>query len=445
MKVSNTVRALLLQCATSALGKRFRHARQIQGQAINAPGSDVTGWTALPTVPGAVINQVPVGGKNATLTTYQTDPNSYDESKILRAVIMVSGINRVAWNEWIFLNSSLQRASQGGGVDPSTVVLASPQFNILEDAGAYPVDPITKEPTSNVMVWSDTEWGQGGDAVFPTTALMQGQPFSGSRGLSSGTSESTGYTGVDSNSTSTQTGPGLGSFDALDSLVATYLNTTRFPKLNRVVIAGFSLGGQLVQRYSLLRNSTSQDSRMTYWISSPGSFLYLNDSRPDRIDRSCRSTYNVYKYGLEGSFPTYVQNSQARVDSSTLGQRLASRTVRYLVGLDDLIAGDGSCEARAQGPDHVRKMLNWAQYVAPYLPGAPDNGSLPSSTTLSLIKNTPHSDIEVINSDPAVQTLFLEDYPSAGQTAAAPPSNGNSAGSPNDFAAAARYVKLKEL
>ncbi|KAE8212934.1 hypothetical protein CF327_g3470 [Tilletia walkeri] len=393
---------------------------------IYPPGSDSKGWNALPSVPGAIITELPIGDRNATLTVYQTDPSSYNASKIIRAVIMVAGMDRVGWNEWIYLNASLTRAAQGGEVDPSTVVLAAPEFLTIPDAGAYPVDS-EGAPTSSALVWNGVAWGAGQNAVFPDKALMAGLPYGTS--LEGGSSR----TKRKMKDPSERDGPGVGSFDALDSLVAIYLDRSRFPNLNRVVLGGFSLGGQLVQRYSLLRETTRDDNRMTYWLSSPGSFLYLNSTRPGSIGKGCKSTYNSYKYGLEGSLPSYVRDT----DPNILGQRLASRTVRYLVGLLDTIAGDNSCEAKSQGSDHIRKMLNWAQYAAPYWPGAPGDGSLPPNTTLSLIRNTGHVDRQIIQSDPGVATLFLEDYPSAGSNATAPPSNGDSAGVPTEAASGA--------
>ncbi|CAD6980921.1 unnamed protein product [Tilletia controversa] len=394
---------------------------------IYPSGSDSKGWEGLPSVPGATIKQLPVGSQSATLTVYETDESSYDASKILRAVIMVAGIDRVGWNEWLFLNASLVRASQGGVVDTNTVVLAAPEFHIVDDAGAYPVDPITGAPSSTTLVWADKEWGEGDNAVFPDKALMAGLPYG-----------SVASSRPSRKNPSQRDGPGVGSFDALDALVESYLDRSRFPNLNRVVVGGFSLGGQLLNRYSLFGGSTANDDRVTYWLSSPGSFVYLNSTRPEKIGKSCSSTYDDYKFGLQGTLPAYVQVSNA----NTLGQRLASRTVRYLVGLMDTAAGDNGCEANAQGSSHVNKMLNWVQVVAPYLPGAPGDGSLPQNTTVSLIRNTPHNDGRVIQSDPGVATLFLEDYPSRGRNATAPPSNGDSAGTASEASGALASMRM---
>lgn len=134
------------------------------------------------------------------------------------------------------------------------------QFFITIDEGAYPVST-SGISDSQQMIWSSETngWGMGSRAIVPTDSTV-------------------------------------GSFEALDAILAIFHNTTRFPALNNVVVAGFSMGAQLVQRYSVFRNNTDEDARTKYWISSPASFVYLNDSRPaSSSDISACSGYNEYK------------------------------------------------------------------------------------------------------------------------------------------------------
>jgi len=49
-----------------------------------------------------------------------------------------------------------------------------------------------------------------------------------------------------------------------------------------------------------------------------------------------------------------------------------------------------------------------------------------------LIRYIRHEDFRMIQSDPGVQRLFLDDYSSTSTSAAAPPSNGDVSGSPNN-------------
>lgn len=93
------------------------------------PGSAsafIDGWRLLPNVTGATIDltTIKVGAGGATLAHYIT--SSYDATKIKRAVIIVHGDNRVAWNEFIYAKASLQRAVQGGDVKEDEVVIMAP-------------------------------------------------------------------------------------------------------------------------------------------------------------------------------------------------------------------------------------------------------------------------------------------------------------------------------
>lgn len=117
------------------------------------------------------------------------------------------------------------------------------------------------------MVWSSQQggWGQGDKVVDPSSSTV-------------------------------------GSFEALDAILNLFHDKTTYPALEYVVLAGFSMGAQLVQRYSVFNPDTSEDDRTKYWISSPASFVYLNDSRPASSSavEKCNS-YNSYKvrYGKE--------------------------------------------------------------------------------------------------------------------------------------------------
>lgn len=108
------------------------------------------------------------------------------------------------------------------------------------------------------MVWDDKldNWGDGSSVLYPQNSTV-------------------------------------GAFDALDTMISFFLNQATFPQLNTVVLAGFSMGAQLVQRYSVFRKDAADDSKVRYWVSSPASFVYLNNSRPNPTS-SCTG-YNDYK------------------------------------------------------------------------------------------------------------------------------------------------------
>ncbi|TKY90722.1 hypothetical protein EX895_000720 [Sporisorium graminicola] len=400
------------------------------------------GWRSLPEIAGARIDNstLIVGQGSATLLHY-IDAD-YDPKKIKRAVIQIHGENRDSWNQWIYSDLSAKRAATGGSFNRDEVVVMAPMFFNTRDQGAYPYDsnldlansgatstqdtaatptarrrswayatdaasasgferranvverghfriPLQKVSTTEVMIWKSVEWGDGSPAYEPVNAA------------------------------------GAGSFDALDAAVNFFLDKSRFPHLRNVVVAGFSLGAQLTNRYATFRNETSQDNRIIFWISSPNAFVYLDDSRPAKIGASCAKTYTYYKYGLNGTLPQYYLQSSQQLSPSQLISRYLSRTVYYLVGMKDTGAGLDSCSPNAQGSGHLDKMYYWTQQVVPLLPGSTGKeGKLPPNNLVRFVDDTGHQDWKVITSDPGVETLWLKKWYANGTDANAPQSNG---------------------
>ncbi|SPO21084.1 uncharacterized protein UTRI_00561 [Ustilago trichophora] len=400
----------------------------------------VDGWTTLPSIPGARIdNSTLVAGSGSATLLHYID-SVYDASKIKRAVIQIHGENRDAWNQWMYADLAAKRAATGGSFDRDEVVVMAPMFLNTADEGAYPFDPtldsgnavtstqdtaitptarqsyaqqtglpsrrsmtfqkrgrhkipLQKVSTTQVMIWKSVEWGDGSPAY---------EPLNSNR---------------------------AGSFDALDAAVNFFLDRQRFPHLRKVVVAGFSLGAQLTNRYATFRNDTSEDSRITYWISSPNSFVYLTGDRPAKIGAACRSTYSEYKYGLNGTLPNYYMGSSNRLGPSGMISRYLNRTIYYLVGMRDTSAGLDSCGPNSQGSGHLDKMWYWTQEVIPMLPGSTGKeGKMPSNNLVRFIQDTGHQDWKVITSDPGVETVWLKGWYANGTDAKTPPSNGVVAG-----------------
>ncbi|CDS02048.1 uncharacterized protein SPSC_02740 [Sporisorium scitamineum] len=397
------------------------------------------GWRTLPEIDGARIDNssLVVGRGSATLLHYVD--TEYDPKKIKRAVIQIHGKNRDAWNQWIYSDLSAKRAATGGSFGRDEVVVMAPMFFNTRDMGAYPFDisldsanagamstqdtaatptprrasvgyateavgsrlklrslvkrgtfriPLQKVSTTEVMIWKYVEWGDGSPAYEPVNAA------------------------------------GAGSFDALDAAVNFFLDKDRFPHLRNVVVAGFSLGAQLTNRYATFRTDTSQDSRVIFWISSPNAFVYLDGSRPAKIGASCATTYSDYKYGLNGTLPQYYLQS-TQLSPTQLASRYLSRTIYYLVGTKDTGAGLDSCAPNAQGSSHLDKMYFWTQQVVPMLPGSTGvEGQLPENNLVRFVGETGHQDWKVITSDPGVETLWLKRWYANGTDANAPQSNG---------------------
>jgi hypothetical protein len=83
----------------------------------------------------------------------------------------------------------------------------------------------------------------------------------------------------------------VSSFDALDALLA-HVIRRKGRRLKQVVLAGFSAGGQTVQRYAWASSygspadaSNSSSVTVKFAISDPGTYLYYDTQRPKQ---SCR-------------------------------------------------------------------------------------------------------------------------------------------------------------
>jgi len=152
----------------------------------------------------------------------------------------------------------------------------------------------------------------------------------------------------------------ISSFAAIDAVLARLADRSRFPKLETVVIAGFSAGGQVVQRYAVVGQGEAALSavgvHVRYVVSDPSSFLYFSAERPTH-DAACEKE-NDWKYGFGADVPSYVQGSVAEFEA-----RYVRRDVVYLLGLADNdpkhAALDKSCGGEAQGPYRVARMMNY--------------------------------------------------------------------------------------
>ncbi|WFC94055.1 hypothetical protein MBRA1_000683 [Malassezia brasiliensis] len=393
------------------------------------------GWPYLPEVAGAKIDNetFTVGKQGATITTYVNA--DYDPSKIKRAVVQIHGEYRDAWNQWLYAHMSAGNASQLSNFSTDEVVIAAPMFFSVNDYQAFPHDS-NKISTTKTLIWDQNGWGDTDDAIYPSfnskgeldnpvyefVTTESKKTKAGNTNLSSkGASKRSQSTEEGPTSTlekrklihisdkkAAENGPGLNVLDVLDAYVDYFTNKTRFPNMEVMVIAGFSMGGQAVNRYVTFRPDTEKDSMINYWISSPASLVYLNDSRPMSTN-NC-SDFNDYKYGLDGTLPAYVNRTAEQNTPDIIRQRYLSRKVYYFVGTEDSNSGDTSCAAKAQGNDHVDRMDNWIADVLPYLPNNPNPGQIPPTVAYAKLEGVPHLASGVIMSSAGMQTLFLEDF-----------------------------------
>ncbi|HEX4949281.1 MAG TPA: alpha/beta fold hydrolase [Blastocatellia bacterium] len=162
----------------------------------------------------------------------------------------------------------------------------------------------------------------------------------------------------------------LTSFDLMDELLRKLANKTVFPNLKAIVISGHSAGGQYVTRYQMANQvHDSLGVPVTYIVSNPSSYAYLDNTRPNGTGddfrtfndaRNC-TTYDQWPYGLQNR-----TGYTAKLSDETLKKQLAARSVVYLLGELDTtpLAGfDGSCPAMAQGANRLLRGQAFAKYV----------------------------------------------------------------------------------
>ncbi|WP_152973069.1 alpha/beta hydrolase [Pseudomonas asplenii] len=164
------------------------------------------------------------------------------------------------------------------------------------------------------------------------------------------------------------TGPAaMSSYAALDEVLARLGNRKKFPALRKVVIAGHSGGGQVVQRYALVGHGDAQLAgsgiRLHYVVANPSSYAYFSAQRPAKgFDPAGCPGFNDWKYGLQ-NLPAYVTGQS----SAQLEQAYVQRDVTYLLGQKDINpnhpALDRSCAAEAQGAYRLVRGHNYFAYL----------------------------------------------------------------------------------
>ena len=169
------------------------------------------------------------------------------------------------------------------------------------------------------------------------------------------------------------TGPvPISSFEVLDAILARLAERTRFPDLERVVLAGHSGGGQMVQRYAVVGHGdavlTAAGVPMRYVVANPGSYLYFSAERPRPdggfapADESRCPAVNRWRYGLIDA-PAYVVQKNA----GDLERAYTAREVVYLLGTADNDPThyelDTSCGGEAQGPHRHARGVAYMRYM----------------------------------------------------------------------------------
>ncbi|KAI9208146.1 uncharacterized protein BJ171DRAFT_235402 [Polychytrium aggregatum] len=241
------------------------------------------------------------------------------------------------------------------------------------------------------------------------------------------------------------------SFTVVDRLLQTARSS--FSNLGQIYIVGNSAGGQFVQRYlgsSTVALSSKLNTAVSFVISAPGSYLYLDNHRVaskmsfKAISSACQpssctlsnsdfdsnygssascSSYNSDKYGLDGlqlqSPPTYMSQFSG---PSIVSQYLSQKTT-YMVGDQDVSTSsvlDSSCAAVAQGQNRLQRALVFNRYIKLFFPQA--------SSQLYVVSGCSHDEVCVFRSREfaASTNLNFLNLPSTANSWGAPSALGQS-------------------
>ena len=146
-------------------------------------------------------------------------------------------------------------------------------------------------------------------------------------------------------------GTTLSSFDVIDRIFDELSDTNRFPRLRRVVLAGFSAGGQFVGRYAAVgKGKMRKGVELEYMALAPSTELRLDDDI-------------VWHYGLKDR-PRYSRN----LTREQIYANLSSRRVWRACGVNDIkgrphTALDSCPEALRQGVNRFVRFRNFEEYL----------------------------------------------------------------------------------
>ena len=176
----------------------------------------------------------------------------------------------------------------------------------------------------------------------------------------------------------------LSSFEVLDGIIAQLADRTRFPNLERIVVAGHSAGAQFVQRYAVVGRADQvltsaglqpyaegvDPSTLTagkgpvmlvrYVVANPSSYVYFDATRPASTN-NCQE-FDHWRYGVVDPV-SYARGG----DMKAMERRYFTRRVIYLLGGKDNdpnhSALDKTCMAEAQGANRLERGTNYFAYV----------------------------------------------------------------------------------
>lgn len=143
----------------------------------------------------------------------------------------------------------------------------------------------------------------------------------------------------------------MSSFDVIDRIFSKLADRKLYPNLKKVVLAGFSAGGQFVSRYVAVgRGKVRRGVRVEYAAMSGSTYLFFDPESP-------------WHYGLDGR-PRYCAGTSLR----RIMSNLCSRRVFYACGELDTgsVSLDMCQQAQGQGLNRRERFENLQKHVHAY-------------------------------------------------------------------------------
>jgi hypothetical protein len=220
----------------------------------------------------------------------------------------------------VFAAALFARAGSGG----RTPYIVAPLFPRRKTMAS------NREPDDGRAVWCDS-WAD--DKTGP-------------EGMGSAADDWRG--GGDANGTS------FSSYDYIDAIFSRFADRVKFPNLRKVVLSGFSAGGQFAGRYAAAGKGVVRDGvEVVYIAMSPSTEFRFDPDQP-------------WHYGLKGR-PRY----SASLPDAEIMKNLCSRRVWRGCGSRDILgrpktALDMAAPAVAQGANRFERFRNFERYLDQY-------------------------------------------------------------------------------
>lgn len=305
-----------------------------------------------------------------------------DPAKIKRAVMVMPGKPRDSWKYTMLVQNALSVAATNAssGVTNDSVLIIGPCWLNTDDRRAGALQ-------DNELVWYGSQWQRGGESRGPGNTAIS-------------------------------------TYEVLDYLLDQLFDKAQYPALNRVVIAGHSMGAQMAQRYAMVKEERAYDPNVHYWIGNPGSYVWPTDDRP--IENATCTTGDDWPYGLGDTTvaPEFVKE-ELNSDKAGVVERYRNRNVHINLGLLDNGAGDTSCDAGLQGANHLERGGRHVEALAGMA------GGYPERHTVNLMPRVSHLDYAMLSYNISLWRLFADGLNEAEATNAISTGSGSNRGSNN--------------